>query len=290
MHTETTAAPNSFPVAIITGGSAGLGLAIAHAFLGAGYRVAIIGRSEERLAAAAEQLGQEISSAQHRLDSYAGDLAIPSTAAAILQRVVDRWGRIDVLVNNVGTSDRGSVDQLTAERLMELVHGNVIPMLRTSQAALPYLEQSRGSILNIGSLAGKVGARYLGAYPAAKHALAGLTQQMRLEWKPRGVHVGLLSPGPIRRDDAGARYEHQLASQSSLPPQARLPGGGTRVRGQDPAKVAARVVRMAQRRQIDVLAPGYLRPLVAIGHLWPWFGDWLLLRLTSVKPPSSAES
>lgn len=198
---------------------------------------------------------------------------------ALAEALRENGPGIDVLVNVVGESDRGAVIDLTADRIRELIETNVLSALRCSQALLPQLEMRRGVIVNVGSLAAKVGARYLGAYPTAKHALAGLTQQMRLEWHDRGVHVGLINPGPIRREDAGFRYAKQVAT-GNLPAEAARPGGGTTIKGLDPERVATAVVRMIRRRAPDILLPAHLRPLVAIGHLWPPLGDWLLRRFT----------
>ncbi|MEM9587377.1 MAG: SDR family NAD(P)-dependent oxidoreductase, partial [Planctomycetota bacterium] len=165
--------------------------------------------------------------------------------------------------------------------LEELLDQNVRTSLLCSQAALPMLVQSRGSIVNIGSLASKVGARYLGGYSAAKHALAGLTGQLRLESAASGVHVGLVCPGPIRRSDAGERYRE---SSKVLPEQAAQPGGGARLRGLDPDHVARAVVKCVQKRSPEIILPGYLRLLIAIGNASPRLGDWLIVRFTSSKP------
>ncbi|XZE54734.1 SDR family NAD(P)-dependent oxidoreductase [Planctomycetaceae bacterium SH139] len=298
------------PVALVTGGSAGLGLEIAVALRQAGYRVAIVGRDATKLSTAAAAIKARAAGKQavagDQVLTCRADLAEAVEAERAIAEVIAQWQQLDLIVNNIGSSDRGFVADLEVARLSEVIAANVVPMLCTSRAALPHLEQSRGVIINIGSLAAKVGARYLGAYPAAKHALAGLTQQMRLEWRARGVHVGLINPGPIRRDDAGQRYAQRIEAASQpavgvtndavngategaaqerqrLPPQANLPGGGTKVKGLDPARVAAAVVRMARRRSPDMMLPGHLRPLVAIGHLWPALGDWLLLKFTSIK-------
>ena len=266
---------------VVTGGSAGLGLAIARAFRKRGYSVVILGRDQTRLDAAAEHLMK--TDAKEDVLGLAADLSDSVQVTTVFSRIVDRYGRIDVLINNVGASDRGTVEGLNAEHLLGIIQANVVPALLCSQAALASLEKSGGVVLNIGSLAGKVGARYLGGYPAAKHALAGLSQQMRLEWKSRGVHVGIINPGPIRRDDAGQGYAGRVSQDDRLPEQANRPGGGTRVKGQLPEVVAEKVVRMVLKRQADVMLPGHLRPLVAIGNLWPAFGDWLLLKFTSSK-------
>ena len=261
-------------VALITGGSAGLGLVIARTFLDRGYRVAIVGRSSDRLRAALAALGADDDHAA----GLTANLLVPDDVQRVVDEVSTRFGRLDVLVNCVGESDRGLTQDLQRERLHELVDQNVTTALLCSQAALPLLEDSRGAIVNIGSLGAKVGARYIGGYATAKHALAGMSQQMRLELREKGVHVGLVNPGPIRRDDAGQRYKDQA---EGLPEQASKPGAGTRVKGLPPERVAAAVLRCAEKRKPDIVLPGYLRILIAVGHAFPRLGDWLLLKFTS---------
>lgn len=266
-------------VALVTGGSAGLGFAIAMALLSRGYRVMIVGRDDDRLHDACERLaggGHD----RNDIACFRCDLTRSEDVAGLLGDVAQRFGRLDALVNCVGTSDRGLIENLSVDRLENLLRQNVLTALLCSQAAIPLLEKSSGAIVNIGSLAAKVGARYIGGYATAKHALAGMTQQMRLELKPRGIHVGLVSPGPIRRDDAGARY---TTNDENLPAQASSPGGGTRLKGLPPERVAEAVVRCLERRIPDIVLPRYLRILIGVGHTFPRLGDWLLLKFTSTK-------
>lgn len=253
-----------------------MGLVIAEAFAEAGYQVILVGRSNDRLAAAKHHL---LETCDATAVTIQGDVSNPNECGKIAGAVGDQFGRLDVLVNCIGTSDRGLSSDLSADRLRELIDQNVTTTLLCCQAMLPLLESSRGSVVNIGSLAGKVGARYLGGYNAAKHALTGLTQQMRLEWREKGIHVALVSPGPIRRQDAGTRYAHQ--TDQSLPQSAAAPGGGTKVKGLDPKRVAAAVLKCARRQRIDVILPGYMRFLIVIGNAFPRLGDWLLLKFTS---------
>lgn len=271
---ETIAGIQDRRVAIVTGASEGLGRVIAVQLIREGYYVAVIGRDREKLDAFV--LEQPSGSCL----PIACDVTVGGQVHSMVASLIQATGRIDVLVNVVGQSDRGLVADLRIEKLEQLFATNVNASLLCSQACLPWLEESGGVIVNIGSLAAKVGARYLGGYPAAKHALAGLTQQMRLEWKVRGVHVGLLNPGPIRRSDAGARYEKQVGDQTGLPAKASRPGGGTSVKGVPPEKVAKAVLKIIRKRKPDIIMPWHLRPLVAIGHLWPAAGDWLLLKFT----------
>lgn len=264
-------------VAVISGGSTGLGEQIAAAFLADGYRVVITGRDAVRLTDAFNRIAVSVAGAEARISPMVCDATDQESVRDCFAKIATEMGRIDVLVNCVGRSDRGQIENLALDRLRELIDANVVSALLCSQAALPLLRQSRGAVVNIGSLSSKVGARYLGGYSAAKHALAGLTQQMRLEWLPMGIHVGLVNPGPIRRSDAGNRYS---AAADDVPESAKLPAGGAKLRGLAPQRVAAAVLRCAKRRQKDVILPGYLRIMVAIGHAFPAFGDWLLLRFT----------
>jgi len=269
------------PVALITGGSAGLGLVIAQTFLNHGYRIMIVGRNQSRLDDAVEQLKSDTTRSADSIASISADLSSLAEANRVVRLVTETFQRLDVLVNCVGKSDRGLTEQLAIETLSELFQQNVNTTLLCSQAALPALEKSQGVIVNIGSLASKVGARYIGGYSAAKHALAGLSQQMRLELKPKGVHVGLVSPGPIQRNDAGERYAQSIGDD--LPEQARQPGGGARVKGLPPQRVADAVLACVKKRKPDIVLPGHMRILISLGHAMPRLGDWLLLKFTSSK-------
>lgn len=269
---------NDGSVALVTGASAGLGFHVAAEFLALGYRVVLVGRDASRLQSALDRLPPDHAC---RAAGEVCDLTVPEQVAELMSGIRDRFGRLDVLVNCVGASDRGLIENLAPEKVDMLIRQNVHTALLCSRHAIELLESSSGVIVNIGSMASKVGARFIGGYAIAKHALAGMTQQLRLELKPRGIHVGLVSPGPIRRDDEGSRYDAVV--DESLPRQAAQPGGGTRIKGLPPERVAHAVIRMVRRRSPDIVVPSYLRILIAVGHAWPRLGDWLLLKFTSVK-------
>lgn len=264
-------------LAVVAGGSAGLGRVIAAKLIERGYHVIIVARDSARL----EQTRAELLSsgpAGASVTSMIADLTSEADLRDLAVRVGEIAPRLNVLVNVAGSSDRGLATELTRDRLIELVDQNVTTAMLCSRHLLPMIAAAGGVIVNIGSLASKVGARYLGGYVASKHALAGWTQQLRLELRPSGVHVALVCPGPIRRDDAGRRYATRLGA--GLPQQASAPGAGTRVRGLAPERVATAVVRCIDRRCPEIILPGYLRLLVALGHAFPRLGDWLLVRMT----------
>lgn len=261
-------------VALVTGGASGLGLAIARRFGLAGARVALAGRDAGRLDVAVQLL----SSAGITATRHVADVTRREQVEGLVASVVDAHARLDVLVNNVGRSSRGEAWQTSVEEFQELWETNFLSAVHGVRSAISHLEATRGHIVNIGSLAAKSAGMHLGAYPATKFPLAAYSQQLRMELAPRGIHVLLVCPGPIERDDAGRRYEAQAAD---LPPAARLPGGGVRLRRINPDDLAVRIVRACESRRAELIVPGKARWLFAISQLWPAIGDWLLRQNTS---------
>jgi short-subunit dehydrogenase len=260
-------------VVLVTGGSAGLGLAIARAFAAQGARIAIAGRDAERLNGAAADLRQ----AAGDVLAVPADMTRPADVDRLIRATIDRFSRLDVLVNNVGRSMRGEALTTSLEDFQALWEVNFLSAVRCTQAAAEHLIESRGHIVNIGSLASKAAARFLGAYPASKFALAAWSQQLRLELADKGVHVLLVCPGPIAREDDGGRYDARV---EKLPASARKPGAGVKVSAISPAFLAERIVRACERRQLELIVPRRARLLFALAQLSPRLGDWLIRRMT----------
>jgi short-subunit dehydrogenase len=181
------------------------------------------------------------------------------------------------MANIVGRSARGAILDTTPEMFRDMLELNFLSTVHGTRAAAPHLIKSGGHLVNMGSLAAKSAARFLGAYPVSKFPLAAYSQQLRYELGPQGVHVLLVCPGPMQRSDAGQRYDDQA---SDLPESARRPGGGVRVSGIPPAKLAERLLRACQRRVPELVVPTRARLLFAILQLWPSLGDRILLRMT----------
>jgi uncharacterized protein len=260
-------------IALITGGSKGLGLAIARAAVREGANVVITARNQEQLAAAAAT----ISTSNRACAWLSCDVTRTDQVEALIAEMVRMYGRLDLLVNCAGKSDRGEVASITADQFGELIDLNFLSAVRTTKAAMPHLLKSRGHVVHIGSLAAKTASRYLGAYPASKFPLAAYAQQLRLELEPQGLHVLLVCPGPIRRDDAGSRYDDKVAA---MPAEARQPGGGVKLKGIDPDWLAGRILRACELRQVELIVPGRARLLFALAQLWPTVGDWIITRMT----------
>lgn len=260
-------------VVLVTGASAGLGRAIAAAFAAQGARLALCARDAQRLIAVASELGAH----GGNVVSIPADVTRQDEVAALVLRTVEKFGRIDVLVNNVGRSTRGKALDVSPDEYRQLMELNFLSAVHATRAAAPHLLATQGHIVNIGSLAAKSAARFLGGYPASKFALAAYSQQLRLELAPLGVHVLLVCPGPLERDDAGKRYAQQAAG---LPESASRPGGGAKVRLIRPEDLARRILSACERRQPELVVPGKARWLFAMTQLWPALGDRILLRMT----------
>jgi|SRR4051812_29740274 short-subunit dehydrogenase len=260
-------------VALVTGGSKGLGLAIARAAAAAGSRVVITARNQEQLAAAAA----EISTSDRQCGWLPADITQQDQVEALVAETLRLHGRIDILVNCAGKSDRGQISEISADQFRELIELNFLSTVRVTRACLPHLLKARGHVVHVGSLASKAAGRYLGAYAASKFPLAAYAQQLRLELGPQGLHTLLVCPGPIQRKDAGSRYDMRA---EGLPASARQPGGGVKLKTIDPNWLARRILTACERRQAELIVPGRAKLLFAVSQLWPALGDWLIRRIT----------
>jgi uncharacterized protein len=261
--------PDTSPVVLITGASSGLGWHLAATWAKHGARIVLVARDPVKLQQAAEQLALDST----RLLVVPCDVTVSEQVQRLFAQVREQWGRLDVLVNCAGVSMRGTIAETPLSEFNRLWQINVLAVVDCIQQALPLLRESRGSIVNIGSLGSKAASKYYGAYPATKFAVAALCQQLRLELKSEGVHVLLVCPGPIQRADAGTRYAAQAAN---LPAAAQAPGGGVQLRGLEPGYLSERIIRAVAKRQIELVIPWKARILFTIAQLFPTWGDWLL--------------
>ncbi len=260
-------------VVLVTGGSSGLGRVIAEQFAAAGGKVVIAALE----AAAVERAAAEMRATGGDVLPIHADITRPDDVQRMMEQTIARFGRLDALVNNAGRSMRGKVLDTTPEQFRDLMELNFIALVRCTRAAVPHLLKQRGHVVNIGSLAAKLAARWVGAYPATKFAVAAYSQQLRLELGPQGLHVLLVCPGPVERHDARL---YPLAGLEDLPERARTPGAGVRTRPIPPEQLARAILRACQRRRAEIVVPASARLLFALSQLFPRLGDWIVLRKT----------
>jgi NAD(P)-dependent dehydrogenase (short-subunit alcohol dehydrogenase family) len=260
-------------VVLITGGGAGLGGRLATHFAQAGAKLLLADID----AAALDQAKARLAPLGMQVNGVVTDITRQESVDELFRALDDQFGQLDALVNCAGRSGRGAVLDTDPDTFQAFLDLNFFGTVRCARAGIPRLLKTRGHLVNIGSLAAKMAACFLGAYPVSKFAVAAYTHQLRLELGPQGLHVLLVCPGPIARPDAGRRYREESVD---LPPSAQKPGGGVRVKGLDPDELARRIVRACERRTPELVIPCTARLVAAILQLWPSLGDRIITRLT----------
>jgi len=184
-------------VAIVTGGSSGIGLAIGQALARAGSRVALCARSPDRLAAPIAQLQHE----GHQVFGQACDVRDRNSVTDFVAAARETFGAIDVLVNNAGVGYLRPLLELADTEIDEVLAVNVRGMFNLTRAVLPeMLSRGTGHVVNIASLAGKNGFAGGTVYAASKHAVLGFGRSLMMEVRNRGVRVLTICPGSVSTD------------------------------------------------------------------------------------------
>ena len=220
-------------VAIVTGGGTGIGKGIAQAFAGEGCTVVIASRNEARLRAAAESLrrtGAEIA-------AIPTDVTVEPQVKALFARTMDRFGRLDILVNSSGAFDGGPIDEIPLEAWQNVIGANLTGPFLCIREAFPIMKASGGGrIINIGSISAQRTREQMAPYTASKFGVWGLTQAAALEGRPHGIAVSCLHPGntAVERRTVGGReadQEPMIATEeiarvallmATLPPEANM--------------------------------------------------------------------
>jgi NAD(P)-dependent dehydrogenase (short-subunit alcohol dehydrogenase family) len=185
-------------VCIVTGAGApgdgiGNGRAVAILFAREGGRVLVVDRDADAAARTVEMIGEEGGEAA----SFVGDLTDERTAARMVQDAVDRWGRLDVLHNNIGITSRGSVVETSREDWDRVLEVNVTSIMLASKYAIPVMESGGGgSVINISSISA-IRPRGLTSYTASKGAVIALTRAMAVDHGPARIRVNCIAPGPL---------------------------------------------------------------------------------------------
>jgi hypothetical protein len=270
------AARDSTAAVIITGGSTGIGLALAHQFAERSRAIVIVARTQKRLDEAAARLAARFPAA--RIETLSLDVSHPDAANRLREWLSQKRLYCDVLVNNAGIGLSGPFSAAEPEGLDALMATNVAAMARMSRAFLPgMLERGSGGILTIASLGGLIPGPNQAAYYASKAFVISLSEAIRSEVSGLGVRIAVALPGPVetrfhaRMDAEGALYRYVLAAAK-------------------PERVAALIVR-GFRLGRGVIAPGFVPTLaIPVLRVLPHFVTvpvvrWLLETGRPALPP-----
>lgn len=224
-------------VVIVTGGGSGIGRATARAFAAEGARVLVVGRRLDSLAETAQGFPS--------IATHAADLRRTEEAEKIVEAAVDRWSRLDVLVNNAAILGHTPLRSVTIDKINEVLATNLIGPTFLCRAALPHLEKTKGRIVNVSSIYGRRPAPDRASYyGASKAALEALTRSWAVELGRSGIRVNAVAPGPteseaLSRSDLDAKTIAAILEQEAN----RTPLGR---RGQ-PEEIAEWILHLATR-------------------------------------------
>lgn len=190
-------------VVFITGGSSGIGKAVGIFLKNKGFTVYGTSRNPERFPDA-------------EINLIALDVRNSESIAQAIQEVIQREGKIDVLINNAGVGITGPLEEIPAEEIKNNFETNVFGPIEVMKAVLPYMrEKKSGVIINVTSIAGYMGLPFRSVYSASKGALELITEAIRMEVKPFGVHITNVAPGDFATNIAAGRYHAPLVKGSA---------------------------------------------------------------------------
>ena len=199
--------------AIVTGASRGIGRAIAARLSADGMRVVLCARDRNLLESAAGEFGNAC--------VVAGDLRLPDSAAKVVDKALEMFGGIDVLVNNAGATKRGEFEALTDEEWADGFALKLFGAVRLTRVAWPHLRASRGSVINIAGSGGRTPGPQFTIGGSVNAALLSFTKAMADVGQRDGVQVNAINPGPVRTARLEGRLE-QLALEKGIGPAAAL--------------------------------------------------------------------
>lgn len=185
-------------VAIVTGGTRGIGFEVVRTFLNNGASVALLGSKEESVTKAINKLKEE--NGNYPVIGFYPDLASEKEVKEVFNKVANEFGHIDILVNNAGLSSSTKIEDYTIEEYDKIANVNMKGVFICSKEIVPYLKETKGNIINISSMVSIYGQSAGCVYPMSKFAVNGLTKSLSRELASVGIRVNAVAPGITKTD------------------------------------------------------------------------------------------
>jgi len=252
-------------VAVITGSSRGIGKAIALELAKNGASIVLNGRNQARLAATEE----EIRRITDKITGICCDVSTIEGGQFLVNEAVKAFGKIDILVNNVGISMRGSMADLNPEVFKTIFDSNILGTVNPTIPAIRHLRSTKGSIVFISSLTGIRGLPFLSAYSASKMALRALAESLRIEEAGNHLHIGLIYVGFTEND----RDKEAIASDGSKIILEPRQGKGVYTR----ESVAKAVIRNISKRKFITVLTFQGKLMAFIQPVFPWLVERIII-------------
>ena len=259
---------------LITGGTSGIGRALAIRFARGGYNVALSGRNTDRLSAIKSELDK------YGIESLCveSDVSKEADCLSLVQDTVSRFGGIHVLINNAGISMRATLNDLQIDVIRKVMDINFWGTVYCTKYALPYLLNSKGSLVGVSSIAGKNGLPGRTGYSASKFAMEGFLQSVRTENLKKGLHVLVACPGFTESSIRGSALGPDGATQSESPRDEK------KMMTSD--QVADHIYHAVIHRKRDLVLTKQGKLAVWLGRIFPSLSDKLVFKHMSSEPGS----
>jgi short-subunit dehydrogenase len=244
-------------IVLISGASSGIGALTAALLARRGAIPVLTGRNEARLAKTAAAIGRDCA-------YYVMDVTDMSQVEEVVRRVIGQYGRIDILLNNAGYGQFETFEDMPVASFEAMMDTNYMGIVRCTKAVLPYMrKQGNGHIVNIASMAGKIGSAKSTSYTATKHAVLGFTNALRMELRGEEIAVSAVNPGPIDTEffalaDPSGSYAKNVSWFMMKP-----------------AYVAKAIVRVMERRKAELDLPHAASVGIKLYGLFPRVADRL---------------
>ena len=260
-------------VVIITGASSGIGKALAEKYASEGWYVSIAARRMDRLDALEAKLGTDV------ILAVKTDVTVESDCENLIKKTVERFGRIDVLINNAGISMRASIEDVNMNVLHRQMDVNYWGTVHCTKHALKYLLENKGSLVGVISTGGYIGLPGRTGYSASKFAVRGFLDTVRVEYLKSGLNVLVAAPGFT----ATEIRKNALTANGNI--QGETPRDETKMMSTEKcASIIYRAIKKRKRKMIISFWDG--KVIVLAAKLWAWIVDQVLYMVFAREPNS----